>query len=108
MPDPNFDPYYKWLGIPPKDQPPNHYRLLGLELFESDQDVIESAAVKQISYVRSFAIGPQSEHSQLILNELSVARVTLLNVKSKQVYDLKLRFQQVETLTTPQSLHQVE
>lgn len=23
-----FDPYHKWLGIPPKDQPPNHYRLL--------------------------------------------------------------------------------
>ena len=33
-----FDPYRKWLGIPPKDQPPNHYRLLGLELFETDPD----------------------------------------------------------------------
>ena len=26
-----FDPYHKWLGIPPKQQPPDHYRLLGVE-----------------------------------------------------------------------------
>jgi hypothetical protein len=26
-----FDPYRKWLGIPPKDQPPHYYRLLGIE-----------------------------------------------------------------------------
>lgn len=31
MPD-RFDPYHQWLGIPPKDQPPNHYRLLGVSL----------------------------------------------------------------------------
>ena len=42
MPE-KFDPYHKWLGIPPKDQPPNHYRLLGIELFESDADVIATA-----------------------------------------------------------------
>jgi hypothetical protein len=23
-----FDPYYKWLGIPPSDRPPNRYQLL--------------------------------------------------------------------------------
>jgi len=32
----DFDPYYKWLGILPKDQPPHNYRLLGIELFEED------------------------------------------------------------------------
>ena len=25
-----FDPLYKWLGIPPDEQPPHHYRLLGI------------------------------------------------------------------------------
>jgi hypothetical protein len=25
-----FDPYHVWLGIPPHEQPPNHYRLLGI------------------------------------------------------------------------------
>src|SRR5687768_18381170 len=39
-----FDPYHKWLAIPPEEQPPHHYRLLGIKLFESDPDVIESAA----------------------------------------------------------------
>ena len=24
-----IDPYHKWLGIPPHEQPANHYRLLG-------------------------------------------------------------------------------
>jgi hypothetical protein len=39
-----FDPYYRWLGIPPSAQPPNHYCLLGLVDFEPDPDVIASAA----------------------------------------------------------------
>ncbi len=38
-----FDPYYEWLGIWPKDQPPNHYRLLGVELFEANSGVIQRA-----------------------------------------------------------------
>ena len=45
---PNFDPYHKWLGIPPKDQPPNHYRLLGLSLFESDPEVIRRLVTDQL------------------------------------------------------------
>ena len=54
MSDPHFDPYHKWLGIPPEDQPANHYRLLGLELFESDRDVIDSASLEQIAYIRTW------------------------------------------------------
>ncbi len=30
-----FDPYHSWLGIPAKDQPPQHYRLLGVETLEN-------------------------------------------------------------------------
>ena len=97
MSNPDFDPYHEWLGIPPDEQPANHYRLLGLELFEEDRDVIESVSLEQIAHVRTFAIGSNSERSQSLLNELSAARVTLLNEKSKQVYDLRLRFKQVET-----------
>jgi hypothetical protein len=47
-----FDPYHRWLGIPPKHQPPNHYRLLGLEPFENDMEVIRDAAERQIAHVR--------------------------------------------------------
>ena len=52
-----FDPYYKWLGIPPNEQPPHHYRLLGLQLFERDVEVIEAAANRQMAYVQQRASG---------------------------------------------------
>jgi hypothetical protein len=51
-----FDPY-QWLGIPPKDQPPNHYRLLGIDLFESDPEVIDAAANRQMAYLQQRATG---------------------------------------------------
>ena len=57
-----FDPYRKWLGIPPKDQPPNYYRLLSLELYESDLDVIEGAADRQMGFVRQYQSG---EHAAI-------------------------------------------
>jgi WD40 repeat protein len=91
MTDPQFDPYRKWLGIPPKEQPPNHYRLLGIDLFESDPDVISNAADRQMVHVRSFQSGKYSELSQQILNELSAARVCLLTPEKKREYDEQLQ-----------------
>jgi hypothetical protein len=86
-----FDPYYKWLGIPPKDQPPNHYRLLGIELFESDADVIDAAANKQMAYIQGCATGPHIALSQRLLNEIAVARLCLLTPAKKAKYDAKLK-----------------
>jgi hypothetical protein len=88
---PVFDPYHKWLGIPPKDQPPNHYRLLGLEPFESDVEVIEAAANRQMGYVQQRATGKNAAISQKLLNELSAARVCLLDSRKRAVYDVELR-----------------
>jgi len=86
-----FDPYRKWLGIPPKDQPPNHYRLLGIALYEDDPDVIENAADRQMAHVRTFQTGQNAAHSQRILNELSAAKVTLLNKDRREAYNAELR-----------------
>ena len=91
MSETSFDPYHVWLGIPPEDQPANHYRLLGLQLFESDLEEIGSASLSQIAHVRTFAIGANSEQSQLLLNELSAARLVLLNAVQKADYDQDLR-----------------
>ena len=91
-----FDPYYQWLGIPTAEQPPNHYRLLGVSLFESNPDVIANAAEQRIVYVRTFQIGKHSDESQRILNEISVARVCLLNADKKAEYDARL-----QSATTP-------
>ncbi|MCP4888695.1 MAG: hypothetical protein GY904_19030 [Planctomycetaceae bacterium] len=90
MSDAPFDPYHMWLGIPPEDQPPHHYRLLSIAVFEKNLDVIEAASQRQISHLRTYATGPNSELSQELLNEVAVARVTLLNPARKAEYDQAL------------------
>jgi hypothetical protein len=89
MPE-QFDAYHKWLGIAPKDQPPHHYRLLGVDLFEADADVIASAADQRMAHVRSFQAGKHSALSQKILNQIATARVCLLEPKKKAEYDRQL------------------
>ena len=86
-----FDPYYKWLGIPPAEQPPHYYRLLGLSLFERNADAIENAADRQMGHVRMFQAGPQGADSQRLLKEIAVARTVLLDATRRQVYDEQLR-----------------
>ena len=89
-----FDCYYKWLGIPPEEQPPHYYRLLGVRLFEADADVIDSAANRQMAHVRTYQSGPQAALSQKLLNEISRARACLLDVKTKGTYDGELKKRQ--------------
>lgn len=86
-----FDPYLRWLGIRDPDRPPNHYRLLGLDPFETDSDIIAEAADRQMGHVRSHQHGPNSAVSQRLLNELARAKVCLLNHSRKAAYDNELR-----------------
>ena len=87
----DFDPYYKWLGIPPKNQPPHHYRLLGIECFEPDLEVIDAAANRVMSYLQNMSVGDQAEASQQLLNEIAAARLCLLDSERKASYDESLR-----------------
>jgi len=91
----SIDPYHKWLGISPREQPPTHYRLLGVERFESDPDVIEAAADQRMAHVRTYQTGENSAISQKILNELSAAKLCLLDKASKAAYDAQLQRQPV-------------
>ena len=86
-----FDPYYKWLGIPPKNQPPTHYRLLGIELFEPDREAIDSAANRLMAYLKTLSTGEDATHAQRLLNEAAVARRCLLDPKLKAAYDAQIR-----------------
>ena len=102
--DPNeFDPYHKWLGIPPSEQPPNHYRLLGIELFEKDLDVIEAAANRQSTFLRQLALGPHMQASQKLLNEVATAQVCLLRAEKKSAYDKQLRGELQATASSTQA-----
>ncbi len=86
-----FNPYHCWLGIPPSEQPADHYRLLGLERFEANADVIQHAADRQMAHVRGHQLGQYAALSQKLLNELSAARVCLLDLNKKAAYDTRLR-----------------
>jgi hypothetical protein len=86
-----FDPYHQWLGISPRHRPPTHYRLLGIEAFEPNPDVISSAADQRMAHVRTFQNGPRSFLSQEILNQLAAARACLLDPDRKAAYDDELR-----------------
>lgn len=89
--DDDFDPHYKWLGIPPEEQPPDHYRLLGMPLFTNDLDVIENLAEQRIRHVRTFQIGEHAAFAHEVLNEIAAARACLLDIEQKLAYDLHLR-----------------
>ena len=86
-----FDPYHKWLGIPPREQPADHYRLLGVERFEDDSDVISLAADQRMHFLRSFQNGERAKLSQQLLNEIAACRVCLLDGKKKAIYDSDLK-----------------
>src|SRR5262245_6808757 len=101
-----FDPYYTWLGIPPEESAggrPNHYRLLGLRAFESNPEVIQNAADRQMLHLRSYQMGPNAALSQRLLNEIALARVTLLDATKKHAYDNSLRTALAPRAATPQS-----
>jgi hypothetical protein len=97
-----FDPYHVWLGIPPDEQPPNHYRLLGLRLFESDGDVISNALDQRLAHLRTLQAGKRAMLSQKLLNEVSAAGTLLLDWKKKQQYDERLK-QSQPAIPTPSS-----
>ncbi len=86
-----FDPYYKWLGIPTEQRPPNFYQLVGVQLYEKDFDVIANACDQRMSHLRTFGNSPQQQLAERLLNEVSAARVTLLNPRLKAGYDSTLR-----------------
>ena len=86
-----FDPYWEWLEIPPEDQPPNFYRLLGLDDFEDDLAAIDAAAKKTTAYLHPMAAGPNRESVQQLLSEVAKARRTLLGSDAKQAYDDSLQ-----------------
>jgi hypothetical protein len=105
---PAFDPYHKWLGIPPDQQPPDYYRLLAIEPFESDPDVIQAAADQRMAHLRNYQTGPHSDLSQRLLNEVASARVCLLNAAKKAAYDGQLRAKLKEALEAAQEEYPLE
>jgi serine/threonine protein kinase len=96
---PKFDVLHKWLGIPPAEQPPHAYRLLGVAPFEDDADVIANAADQRMLFIKSQSAGPNATVGEGLLNQIAAARLCLLNPSKKAAYDKSLR----NYLAAPQS-----
>ncbi|MEQ8789884.1 MAG: hypothetical protein RIC55_26555 [Pirellulaceae bacterium] len=100
MPE-SFDPYHTWLGIRPEQQPADHYRLLGLHAYEDDPTVIENAADQRMIYLRTLRAGRHAQYSEKLLNEVTAAKLCLLDGQSKATYDAELRRKTMPTATAP-------
>ena len=85
--------YHRWLGIPPHEQPPNHYRLLGITLFENDPAVVENAADQRLGYLRNFRTSEHNAAAERMLNEVTAAKICLLRPDRKAKYDAALHAQ---------------
>ncbi len=97
----DFDPYLEWLNIHPHERPADHYRMLGLRRFESRQDMIAQAADQRMEMLRQFQTGPRGNWTQQLLNEISAARICLLNPSTKATYDAVLQGQLAATADPP-------
>jgi len=97
-----FDPYYSWLGIAPPEQPPDHYRLLGLPRFTISPQIIDTAADRQIAHLHSLQLPPQAiEIANRLVEHIQLARHTLLNPDTRAAYDAHLRIMLGMAVTGP-------
>ncbi|HTN74500.1 MAG TPA: hypothetical protein VL096_04610 [Pirellulaceae bacterium] len=85
-----FDPYQAWLGIPPAEQPPHFYRLLGLPPLEQDLALIASAAQIRSRHLHGLRSGAHSGDAERLLRELKHAQQCLLHPGKKTQYDEQL------------------
>jgi len=95
VPD-SFDPYQQWLEISDSTRPLDHYALLGLNRLENDPVVIARAADALMAKLRKIRPGSRLADWGRLLDQLSGAKVCLLEPSSKAAYDASL------TTDTPQ------
>lgn len=86
----HFDPYERWFQIPPDDQPPDHYRLLGIERFESSYETIDEAAEARVAFLHDVSTGEHVAVAQRLMNEVAAARLRLTDRDRKAAYDSEL------------------
>ena len=98
-----FDPYWEWLKIPPEQNPPNYYQLLGLPVLENDQAVIEQSVTALVNKLQRLSHGPHVDAAQKLLNEVARARLCLTQPEKKHVYDHRLRQQLSSKSSTSRS-----
>jgi hypothetical protein len=85
-----FDPYHKWLAIPPGRRPPTHYQLLGVAPEEKDLEIIEEAALGRTAHLRTYQSGEHAAECAKLLNEIAQAVLVLRDPSKRKEYDAEL------------------
>jgi len=88
MPE-QFDPYQEWLQIPDGPRPPDYYTLLGIDRGVADPGAIERAAQERNKAVRPRCL-KYPEEGTALLNEISAAKLCLLDPETRAEYDAAL------------------
>ncbi|HEY1784212.1 MAG TPA: hypothetical protein VGG30_01640, partial [Pirellulales bacterium] len=83
------DEYESVLGLPPGPRPPNHYELLGLELFAASAEVIAAAADGRIVDAEESVLG-SAEQIRQVIEKIRLAKACLLDPPAKADYDRQL------------------
>jgi serine/threonine protein kinase len=104
----DFDPYREWLDIPPADQPPNYYRLLGLSLYESDCAQIARAAEERCARIKTHLESEHKPDAERLLKQIDAVRAHLSNPQKKTVYDTALRQKQAAMVSAQNLFDGVE
>jgi hypothetical protein len=86
--DPNV--YELCLGIAHALQPPSHYRLLDVGLFESAPEIIQRAADRQALCVRTSGSAVRPDLLAALLAEIESARGVLSDPEAREQYDRHL------------------
>ncbi|HEY7428946.1 MAG TPA: hypothetical protein VH682_32245 [Gemmataceae bacterium] len=85
----DYDLICSWLGLPPGEWPPDHYRLLGLAAGESRAELIEQRVHERLDTVRRYQM-MHPEQATEAMNRLAQAFVCLTEAASKTAYDAQL------------------
>jgi len=87
------DCYTELLGLPRGVRPPDHYTLLGLQLFCRDLNAVETAVRRRLTHLDEFAVHPDKKIRDAalgIMGQVARARTELVNSAYRLAYDRKL------------------
>lgn len=85
-----INPYLVFLELETAPKKPTYYELLAVEQHEQDESVISKGCEQALAKVRSFKPGSNARIWLAILDELALAKNTLIDPEERLQYDQKL------------------
>ena len=65
-----FDPYREWLHISADGNPPNHYELLGVPVFERSGKLLHEAYRRRHAVLRQYEVGKRQGDALRLMDEI--------------------------------------